>query len=452
MNQPMRILVFSILLLCLFLLSSAFAGVTERLSVDSNGSQVDGASWSTGLSADGRYVVFTSLATDLVPGDTNDAADVFVHDRVTGATMLVSVDSNGVQGNGPSGSDWIGFQTIASPAVSADGRFVAFTSMATNLVAGDTNDEVDVFVHDCITGLTERVSVDSHGAQGNARSGYQSVTISADGRIVAFDSWATDLVPGDTNGASDIFVHDRETGQTTRVSVDSNGYEANAGSWASALSADGAWIAFDSFASNLVPGDMNANSDVFVHGIEMGQTVRVSVAAGGTEANGGSLLPSICANGTRVVFQSNATNLVTEHVTDEHVYLHDLGTGDTVLVSLDERGRPMPNPSNLLLQKQLSGDGRFVIFTSYGTAFPPPPSRVFVHELACRQSTLVAVNSNGDPAQESDFGSLSYDGQLCAFASWGDNLVPGDTNGAVDIFGHRPSTLHMDGVPKYPSR
>src|SRR5207245_298074 len=213
----------------------------------------NGASTGVALSADGRFVAFTSVATNLVAGDANGVSDVFVHDRQAGTTERVSVDSAGSEGNGAS----------TGVALSADGRFVAFTSVATNLVAGDTNGAADVFVHDRQTGTTERGSVDSAGSEGNGAS--TGVALSADGRFVAFTSAATNLVAGDTNGVTDVFVHDRQTGTTERVSVDSAGIEGNGASAGVALSADGRFVAFTSVATNLVAGDTNGAADVFVH-------------------------------------------------------------------------------------------------------------------------------------------------------------------------------------------
>src|SRR6058998_1751352 len=228
-------------------------GTTERVSVDSAGNQGNGDSTDVALSADGRFVAFTSVAPDLVTGDTNGAMDVFVHDRQTGTAERVSVDSAGNQANGDS----------TDVALSADGRFVAFTSAAPDLVAGDTNGAADVFVHDRQTGTTERVSVDSAGTQANGSSFGRA--LSADGRFVAFISVAPDLVAGDTNGVADVFVHDRQTGTTERVSVDSAGNQANGDSTDVALRADGRFVAFTSAAPDLVAGDTNGAADVFVH-------------------------------------------------------------------------------------------------------------------------------------------------------------------------------------------
>ena len=282
---------------------------TERVSVASDGTQSNGfqgngyGSFASAISGDGRFVAFRSFANNLVPGDTNlVCCDVFVHDRQTGVTERVSVASNGTQSNGQGEGDI---------AISADGRFVAFGSEATSLVPGDTNGRPDVFVRDRQTGTTERVSVASNGTQANGY-GAPPLAISADGRFVAFRSFATNLVPGDTNGLDDVFVHDRQTGMTERVNVASDGAQANAGGGSGSISADGRFVAFTSFATNLVPGDTNAVGDVFVHDRQTGMTERVSVVSDGTEGNdsSGDDSVAISADGQFVAFDSNATNLV----------------------------------------------------------------------------------------------------------------------------------------------
>ncbi len=285
---------------------------TTRVSVDSSGVEGNSCSVFPAISADGEIVAFWSIASNLVAGDTNVRADVFVHDRSTGLTERVSVDSSGVQGNRDS----------YAPAISADGQIVAFWSAASNLVAGDTNGYEDVFVHDRSTGLTKRVSVDSSGAQGNDHS--FAARISAHGQIVAFQSLASNLVTGDTNGTWDGFVHNRLTGLTERVSVDSSGTEGNGPSLYPAISADGQIVAFSSYASNLVAGDKNGWEDVFAHDRSTGLTERVSVDSSGTEGNGPSLYPAISADGQIVTFWSNASNLVAGD-TNGHadVFVHD---------------------------------------------------------------------------------------------------------------------------------
>ena len=199
-------------------LPEAAAQQTTRVSVASDGTEGGNAiSWISNISADGRYVAFTSKATNLVINDANEAGDIFVHDRQTGTTERVSVASDGTEGTSDS----------LAPALSADGRYVVFTSEATNLVASDTNGTHDIFVHDRQTGITERVNVASDGTEANGRSWHP--VLSGGGRYVAFESSATNLVAEDTNRRNDVFVHDRQTGITERVSVASDGTEGDRG-------------------------------------------------------------------------------------------------------------------------------------------------------------------------------------------------------------------------------
>ena len=286
--------------------SAQTAGTTTRVSVASDGTQGNGYSAEASLSATGRFVAFNSPASTLVSGDTNGTGDIFVHDRATGQTTLVTVASDGTQANAAS----------HHASISANGRYVAFQSEASNLVSGDTNNTFDVFVHDRKTGQTTRVSVHSNGTQGNDLSLHPS--ISATGRYVAFDSFASTLVSGDTNTCGpytdgtcpDIFVHDRATGQTTRISVVSDSTQANGYSDVPSISANGRYVAFHSFASNLVSDDTNGVADVLVHDLKTGQTTRVSVASNGTQANDNSDGFSISAAGGSVAFYSDASNLV----------------------------------------------------------------------------------------------------------------------------------------------
>ena len=308
------------------------------------------------ISADGRWVAFDSFASNLVPDDRNSGgpgfptSDVFVYDRQTATTTRVSVGPGGAEGNIDS----------FSPAISADGRWVAFTSFAINLVAGDTNGVADVFVHDRQTATTTRVSVGPGGAQGN--NGSELPAISADGRWIAFISFASNLVAGDTNGAPDVFVQDRQSGTTTRVSVGPGGAGANGDSELTAISADGRWVTFDSSASNLVAGDTNGQFDVFLHDLQTGTTTRVSVGSGGAEGNGGSGSPAISADGRWVAFASNASNLVagdTNGVTD--VFLYHRQTGTTTRVSKGAAGAQGNADSE---NPAVSADGRWVAFDS----------------------------------------------------------------------------------------
>jgi len=332
-------------------------GQTTRVSVASDGAQGNGDSGQAVISADGRFVGFYSLASNLVPGDTNGVEDVFVHDRLTGQTTRVSVASDGTQGNGPS---W-------GPSISADGRFVAFESRASNLVPGDTNDTTDVFVHDRLTGQTMRVSVASDGREGNSYSWL--ARISADGRFVVFTSDASNLVPGDTNGTWDVFVHDRQTGQTTMVSVASDGTPGNGRSIGVSISGDGRFVAFESEASNLVAGDTNGTWDVFVHDRLTGQTTRVSVASDGAQGADSSSGGELSAHGRFVVFFSFASNLVPGDTNERmDVFVHDRQTGETTIVSVASDGaQGNANSSGAAI----SADGRFVVFTSKASNLVP---------------------------------------------------------------------------------
>ena len=331
------------------LLNHAWAqstGATTRISVDFYGNEANGNSALPAISAGSRFVAFDSGAANLVSGDTNDHQDIFVHDRAMGGITRASVVSDSTQANGSS----------YSPAISADGRHVAFHSYATDLVTGDTNDLVDVFVHDELTGDVARVSVASDGTEG-LHGGSLHPAISADGRFVAFYSCADNLVISDTNDYCDIFVRDRDTddndvfdepGQvsTARVSVASDSTEANGDSNFPTISADGRLVAFESYADNLVASDANGKYDVFLRdrdtdgdGIfdEPGQvsTIRISIASDNTQGNGDSGRAAISADGRFVAFESYADNLVSSD-TNEHqdIFLRDWKYGVTTRLSV----------------------------------------------------------------------------------------------------------------------
>jgi LPXTG-site transpeptidase (sortase) family protein len=299
------------------------ANTTTRISVNSSNIQGNGDSYHPSISADGRYVTFESNATNLaVGGDTNGQYDVFIRDRTFNTTVRISVDSAGNEANGDS--------FVSS--ISADGRYVAFCSEAGNLVSGDTNGALDTFLHDVVLGVTIRVSVDSFGAEGNANSGYPSV--SPDGRYVAFFSTASNLVGGDTNAQDDAFIYERSTGSVTRLSVDSNGVQGNGNSYGVSTSFDGRYVAFWSFANNLVSGDTNGVPDIFVHDRNLGATMRVSVSSSGIEGNAGSGYPSLSSDGRYVAFPSDASNLVggdTNSATD--IFIHELDVDAPLVAS-----------------------------------------------------------------------------------------------------------------------
>jgi Tol biopolymer transport system component len=421
----------------LLLAPTARAGDTERVSVDGIGVEGDDTSSDPEISASGRFVVFESDATNLAPtvGPTNSFQDVFVHDRKTGETARVSVDSQGLEGN--AGSD--------SPSISANGRFVAFASDATNLAPtpGLTNLFRDVFVHDRKRGETTRASVDAAGVEGDAAS--SSPAISADGRYVAFESDAASLVPSDTNDMTDVFVHDRKTGETTRVSRASPTVAATArGSFGTpqpngpssnpVVSANGRYVAFESLATNLVPGlGQNAFRDVFVHDRKTGETRRVSVDSAGAEGDEPSANPSISANGRYVAFESLATNLVPGDEEGLHVFVHDRKTGETTLVSLAPECAAMAVACS---SPDISASGRYVAYQARDGNVGGD-SDVFVYDRKTGETALGSVNGAGVEANDQSFSpELSASGRYVVFSSVADNLVPFDTNMVRDVFVH----------------
>ena len=425
--------------------SEVLAQETTRVSVASDGTQGNGISTRTAISTDGRYVAFSSTATNLVADDTNGESDVFVHDRVTETTERVSVASDGTEGNGKS----------VGGVLSVDGRYVAFLSFATNFVAGDTNgDQVwwhggDVFLHDRVTKVTERVSVASDGTEGNHLSALGS--LSADGRYVTFNSWASNLVAGDTNGdpsnpqsGTDVFVHDRVTGLTERVSVASDGTEAESRSEASSLSADGRYVAFWSFANNLVGEDTNEHADIFVHDRVTKVTERVSVASDGTEADNSSWgsHPILSADGRYVAFNSMATNLVMGDTNGRRdIFVHDRQTDTTERVNVASDGTEADHRS---WYPALSADGRYVAFYSTASNLVGSDTNgnpdIFVHDRQTDALERVSVASDGTEGDGHNFSwtgpAISANGRHVAFFAGFTNLVPGDTNGKDDVFVH----------------
>lgn len=395
---------------------SATSDGTARVSVSSSRQQGDRPSWTAGVSANGRFVAFTSQATNLVPGDTNARQDAFVIDRKTGHTQRVSVSSRGAQGKAGPNPDG----GSAALGISANGRFVLFRSDAPNLVPGDTNGKSDAFVRDRATGKTRRIppaglgvdagalSADGRYAvlqasesvyrydlrrrhlrklTAHANSWTEQPSVSADGRYVAFTSNASNLVHGDTNKLPDVFVRDVRTSKTTRVSVTSAGKQGvgkrySNGSNAPAISSDGRYVAFHSDMANLVPRDTNRVFDIFVHDRLSGKTQRVSISSAGGQANaesGGG--ESFSADGRYVAFSSLATNLVAgDHNDITDVFMRDLRAHRTRLVSLG-----------------MHGQGDDASWIGLGNAF-------------------------------------TRDGRQLLFASWATNLVPGDTNDVADVF------------------
>jgi Tol biopolymer transport system component len=389
--------------------------------------EADGGSILAEISGDGRFLVFMSEASNLVPGDTNGAADTFVRDLSTGRLERVSVSSSGGQGNAAS----------LSASISRDGRFVAFRSFASNFVAGDGNGTADIFLRDRVARTTTIVSTAPNGAAANAAS--DSASISADGRLVAFRSLASNLVAGDTNRVADIFVRDPAGDSTVRLTKSTAGVQANSDSRNPQISADGTRVVFSSYANSLVTGDTNRTWDVFMNDLSTEETTRLSVSTSGMQANGPSTFPTISADGGVVAFVSAASNLIgsdTNRVRD--AFVRDVAARTTERVSV-VRGEGQANGQTL--SAVVSGSGRFVAFSSDASNLVAGDRNahrdVFELDRSTGTVTLVSVASDGAEGDADSGGpSISSDGRFVAFQSFATTLAAADTNGVRDVFVH----------------
>jgi Tol biopolymer transport system component len=407
----------------------AFAATpqTSLVSVTVDGTPAAGTSGRPSISADGRFVAFASTATNLVRGDNNGVTDIFVRDRQTGVTTRVSVSSAGAEANGVSGS----------PSISADGRYVVFESRATNLVSGDTNGFQDIFLRDLVTGQTTRVNSPSPWTQANGDSG--SPVISADGTHIAFDSVAGNIWGSDANGVSDVFELERGNSWINRISVDANFREADGPSWGPSISADGLRVAFTSDADNLnLRPDTNQASDVFVHDGAWG-TFMASRAFDAKQGNGTSLNPSISADGRYIVFESYATNLVLGDTNGRP----DLFTAraeywDTIRrVNVDPNGAVAGG--NIGPRASISADGRYVAFSSGEDGLAANDTNgtwdVLVRDTVNGTTSLASAAGSGTPGDNfSDEPAISSDGSHVAFKSQAGNFVPGVPAGSANSY------------------
>ena len=371
-------------------------GTVERVSQGSGGKQPDGDSQRPTMSADGRFVAFWSAAENLVDGDANKVTDCFLHDRQNHTTLRIDVGPADVEANGE----------CARPVVSGDGKLVAFESAATNLekptVLGkttDTNKTRDVFVRDLIANTTTRVSVTTDGKQATGDS--VRASISATGRYVAFQSEAP-LQADDTNNKTDVYLHDLETKETTRVSIGPGGAEGNAGSFSPSLSADGGLLSYWSNASNFVPGDSNKVGDVFVFNRSDGSTTRISVGPDDEGGDGMSSDPSMSPDGRHVAFWSAATNLVPDDTNAKRdIFLFDRDTGALVRVSVADDGTQGDGDS---FSPNVGSGGHLVAFDSAAKTLVADDrktkgSDIFLHSEDTPTSAAPSSDQGGQPAE-----------------------------------------------------
>lgn len=381
---------------------------TERVSLTSGGAQTEKGARGGSLSADGRFVALVSESADLVPGDTNGVVDIFVRDRQTGGVERINLTPTAAQSN----------TAAYDPVISPDGRYVAFKSAAADLVAGDTNGKDDFFVRDRRTGTTRKItgvvpdftlfevvfSPDSRYAGyaagalhlfdlqsgtltkvGPWQDEVYGISVAAGGRYLTFESHRGDIVAGDTNATNDVFVHDRQSGTTEIAALASDGTRITGPSQSGAISADGRYVYFSTGSANVVPGDADSSSDVFVRDRLEKTTVRVSVTSGGSS-----------------------------------------GTVPSGLMSAGSRS-PVITP-----------DGRYCVFTSNMRDLDPLDTGkefdAFVHDLVTGTTELVSRADGSGTAHGGDAVGVTADGWTVSFTSYVPDLVPGDTNVGTDVF------------------
>ena len=402
---------------------------TTRVSLGNGGVQGNGIATSAAISDDGHLVAFASQADNLVGilADTNGVSDVFVRDVPAGTTSRVSVATGGAQGNGAS----------SGQTMSGDGRYVAFASSATNLVAGDTNNRIDTFVRDRTAGTTTRVSVATNGTQGNGTS--WQAQVSGTGRYVVFASDATNLVTGDTNSKSDVFLRDTVTGVTERVSVNSSEQQFLCRSDRPTVSDDGRYVAFVAYACGLPGMPPIPGSDVLLRDRTEGTTRVVGHATDIPKPlfNG---YPRISGDGFWVVYITDDDNLVFNDDNDAYdAFLYNTVAGGVLeRVSVGTNG--LPGNASVGAPASISDDGRFVAFYSDATNLVPDGDTndaldAFVYDRLTRLMNRVGTEpllAQGNA--QSVLPEISGDGKYVAFVSEATNIVGGDTNGQMDVF------------------
>jgi hypothetical protein len=385
-------------------------GTTTRLNFSGSVGEIS-------MSSDGRYLAVENHGFE----DATDS-QVSLYDVAAGTTTPITTGST--NGN------------ARSPSISGDGALVAFESTSPELVSDDTNGATDVFLYVRSSGAISRISKSSNGGEGNQRS--FNPAISTDGQTIAYSSAASNLVPGDTNGKIDVFGYSRTTNQTTRLSVAPGQGQLNSRSDSPSLSRDGRFLAFRSFASNVVPNDSNAFADIFVRDLATGATTLVSKRDNGLQGNGASSAPSISASGRFIAFASEASNLLAaDRNLAADVFLYDR---QSMTVAAASRSIA-PLAGLEAIQTSINSNGSYVAFTSRAPNLVPGDANnsaiydIFVFNRLIRRTTLASVSTAGEGGNDWSLApSISGDGQMLAFHSLATNFVDGDTNNAFDVF------------------
>ncbi|MCC7014005.1 MAG: PD40 domain-containing protein [Planctomycetes bacterium] len=452
-------------IIALSLASHAAQAVVKRVRLAPGGAEPNDFAWDLDyphrtLSADGRFCAVASFASNLVAGDTNGRRDIFVHDRLLHVTRLVSVSTSGVQGDRdsqtPSISDdgnLVAFfsastNLVSGPAgqfggifvrdvaagtttrenfgpggvdpnvvctyhsLSGDGQRLLFLSQASNLAPNDTQGFKDVFVRDRVSGAVSCVSVNLSGQPGNGPS--ETATISRNGQFVVFQSFANDLVAGDTNDRDDIFVRDLASGVTELIT-----HDVTIPWWVSVgtgvASDDGRFIAFSSSASSLVLGDWNGMHDVFLRDRQLGLTTLVSATSSGLSANGPSSYPIISPDGSVVVFQSKASNLTLNDANGQmDIFLWERVSGVTSLVSASPDGVSGTGTSS---KADLSANGRTIVFKSTAVDLVGGTAGIYEQEFVSEVGALSLVYCSAGTSSNGCVPSIGHSGAPSATAA-----------------------------------
>ena len=402
----------------------AFGANTTRISVSAGGAQANSNSFVSTLTSDGRYIAFESLASNLVSTNTNGKSQIYIKDTSTGGIQLISMNGSGVAGNANS----------VEPSISGDGRYVAFTSDATNLIANDGNGLRDVFIFDRNSSSIMRVSPSGVEPNGISHMPY----LSRDGKYLVISSLATNFAVNDTNSFRDIFLYQLSSGILKRINTSATGEQANSDSFASGISSDGNYVAFVSSASNLAPNDSNSVYDIFLFDNTTGKNELISVASNGTLGNNVSTWPSVSDDGRIVAYISLATNLVTGDTNGKYdVFMRDRKFSTTTRISVDSTGN---QANEFSWHPFVSGNGRYLVFWSFASNLIANDNNgqgdIFIHDRIKNTLERINVDTTGSEANSLTDRSLgvSHDGLIVSFNSFASNLVVGDSNLSSDVY------------------